>query len=158
MLKIHRNVFLVLLIALMIGGCGSKAPGIKPPFVIYPYEFYERFNLRTILSSYTGDLKHFCVSYPKDFFRPDELYMPNMDKIIIQNETKRLSFELFTEDKVIVTDVALDGSYNAKYLYKIYYNEEYDDFRTDRFFIEKSENCQEYRLKPKQKSEKEEEK
>lgn len=152
-----KKIILIIL-TLFLSGCGAKAPGIAPPFVIYPYEFYERFNLRTILSSYTGDLKYFCASYPKDFFRPDELYMPNMDKIIIQNETKRLSFELFTEDKVIVTDETLDGSYNAKYLFKIYYNEEHDDFRTDRFFIQKRENCQEYRLKPKPKTQKEEEK
>lgn len=158
MLKILNNTLLVLTLVLFLGGCGSKAPGVKPPFVIYPYEFYERFNLRTILSSYSGALKHFCASYPKDFFRPDELYMPNMEKIIIQNETKRLSFELFAEDKVIVTDETLDGSYNAKYLYKIYYNEEHDDFRTDRFFIKKGENCQEYRLEPQKKSENEEEK
>jgi len=139
-------ISLTLLIVLFTA-CSPKAPGVKPPFVIYPYEFYERFNLRTILSSYDGHLKFYCASYPKDFFTPEELYMPNTDKIIIQNETKRLTFELFSEDKVIIIDERIDGSYSAKFLYKIYYNEEHDDFRTDRFFIEKPKDCKEYVLK-----------
>ncbi len=144
-----KTVILCLVI-LLLSSCSSKAPGIKPPFVIYPYEFYERFNLRTILSSYDGYLKHYCASYPKDFFRPDQLYMPNTDKIVIQDKDKRLTFELFAEDKVIVVDEHFDGSYKAKYLYKIYYNEEHDDFRTDRFFIQKPKDCKEYVLQPRQ--------
>lgn len=138
-----KMIVLALLIVLFTS-CTSKKPGIKPPFAIYPYEFYERFNLRTILSSYDGYLKFYCASYPKDFFTPEELYMPNTDKIVIENKDKRLVFELFSEDKVIVTDEHFDGSYRAKYLYKIYYNEEHDDFRTDRLFIDKREDCKQY--------------
>ncbi len=72
--------------------------------------------------------------------------MPNTDKIIIENKEKRLTFELFSDDKVIVIDERFDGSYRAKYLYKIYYNEEHDDFRTDRFYIEKPKDCKAYVL------------
>ena len=146
-----RAIFLSFVILFLFSACGDKKPGVKPPFVIYPYEFYERFNLRTILSSYDGYLKHSCASYPKDFFTPEELYMPNTDKLVIENKDKRLIFELFSEDKVIVTDVHFDGSYNAKFLYKIYYNEEHDDFRTDRFFIKKKEDCKEHVIKSKEK-------
>jgi len=149
-----KTIILTLLIFLL-SSCSSKAPGIKPPFVIYPYEFYERFNLRTILSSYDGYLKHYCASYPKDFFTPDELYMPNTDKVVMENKEKRLTFELFSEDKVIVVDERFDGSYSAKYLYKIYYNEEHDDFRTDRFYLEKPKNCKPYVLKQKKEEAKE---
>ncbi len=141
-----RILLLSFIILLLLSSCADKKPGIKPPFVIYPYEFYERFNLRTVLSSYDGYLKFYCASYPKDFFTPDELYMPNTDKLVIENKDKRLVFELFSEDKVIVTDEHFDGSYRAKYLYKIYYNEEHDDFRTDRLFIKKRVDCKEYVL------------
>ncbi len=142
-----RTILLSFIVLLLLSSCGDRKPGIKPPFVIYPYEFYERFNLRTVLSSYDGYLKLYCASYPKDFFTPEELYMPNTDKLVVENKDKRLTFELFSEDKVIVTDEHFNGSYRAKYLYKIYYNEEHDDFRTDRLFIKKHKDCKEYIIK-----------
>ncbi len=140
-----KNIILVLL-TLFMSGCSPKPPGVKPPFLIYPYEFYDRFNLRTIISSYSEALKHYCASYPKDFFTRDQLYMPNTDTLVIEDETKKLVFELYEEDKVIVTEETKDGSYRAKYLYTIYYNEENDDFRTDRFFIPKHEKCKAHGL------------
>jgi len=72
--------------------------------------------------------------------------MPNMETLVIENEQRRLIFELYEEDRVIVTEESKDGTYRAKYLYKIYYNEEYDDFRTDRFYIPKKEDCLEYKI------------
>lgn len=72
--------------------------------------------------------------------------MPNMESIVIENEERKLIFELFEEDKVIITEESKDGTYRAKYLYNVYYNEEHDDFRTDRFYIPKKENCQEYEI------------
>ena len=75
---------------------------------------------------------------------PDQLYMPNLDKLVIENEQKRLTFEMYAEDKVIITDESKDGLYRAKHLYRIYYNEEHDDFRTDRFYIPRVDNCVEY--------------
>jgi len=144
-LIVMKTITLSLLIVLFTA-CSPKAPGVKPPFVINPYEFYERFNLRTIISSYSGYVEHYCATYPKDFFRPDQLYMPNMETLVIENEQRRLIFELYEEDRVIVTEESKDGTYRAKYLYKIYYNEEHDDFRTDRFYIPKKEDCLEYKI------------
>jgi hypothetical protein len=72
--------------------------------------------------------------------------MPDMETLVIENEQRRLIFELYEEDRVIVTEESKDGTYTAKYLYKIYYNEEHDDFRTDRFYIPKKEDCIEYQI------------
>lgn len=142
-----KTIVLSLLIVLLTS-CSSKTPGIKPPFAINPYEFYERFNLRTVISSYNAYVKHYCATYPKDFFRPDQLYMPDMETLVIENEQRRLIFKLYEEDRVIMIEESKDGTYKAKYLYKIYYNEEHDDFRTDRFYIPKKEDCQEYKIAP----------
>lgn len=141
-----KKIVLVLL-ALFLGGCSAQQPGVKPPFLIYPYEFYERFNLRTIISSYSDALKYYCSSYPKDFFTREQLTMPNTDTLVLEDESKKLVFELYELDKVIVTEETKDGSYYAKYLYTIYYNEENDDFRTDRFFIPKHDKCKMIRYK-----------
>lgn len=138
------KMIILILLTLLLVSCSPKTPGIKPPFVINPYEFYERFNLRTIISSYSGYVEYYCATYPKDFFRPDQLYMPDMETLVIESEQRRLIFELYEEDRVIVIEENKDGTYRAKYLYKIYYNEEHDDFRTDRFYIPKKEDCQEY--------------
>jgi hypothetical protein len=139
----------LLLTALLLGGCSPRQPGVKPPFLIYPYEFYDRFNLRTVISSYNNALKYYCASYPKDFFAREQLTMPNTDTLVIEDESRKLVFELYEQDKVVLTEETKDGSYYAKYLYTIYYNEENDDFRTDRFFIPKSENCREYIIQKK---------
>jgi hypothetical protein len=69
-----------------------------------------------------------------------------MESLVIENEQRRLIFELYEEDRVIVIEESKDGTYRAKYLYKIYYNEEHDDFRTDRFYIPKKEDCIEYQI------------
>ncbi|MBE0498466.1 MAG: hypothetical protein IBX43_04410 [Campylobacterales bacterium] len=141
------NKIVLVLLALLLSGCSPKQPGVKPPFLIYPYEFYERFNLRTIISSYSEALKYYCASYPKDFFTRDQLTMPDTDTLVLEDESKKLVFELYELDRVIVTEETKDGSYYAKYLYIIYYNEENNDFRTDRFFIPKHEECKTYRRK-----------
>jgi hypothetical protein len=142
------KMIMLSLLTLLFIACSPKTPGIKPPFVINPYEFYERFNLRTIISSYSGYVEHYCATYPKDFFRPDQLYMPDMETLVIENDQRRLIFELYEEDRVIVIEESKDGSYKAKYLYKIYYNEEHDDFRTDRFYIPQKEDCKVYTIPP----------
>lgn len=130
----------LMVILIFFAACADKKPGITPPYSIWPYEFYNKFNLRTIVSSYSNQVRYYCESYPKDFFRPDQLYMPNSDKIIIYDENRSLSFELISPDQVIIVDKVKD-KYNAQHLYTVYYNEEADDYRADTFFIKVRENC-----------------
>ncbi|PHR55867.1 MAG: hypothetical protein COA44_09505 [Arcobacter sp.] len=137
------NKIILLFLILFFTSCSSKKPGIEVERDLWPYELYEKFNLRTIVSSYSSPLRYFCLSYPKDFFRPDQLYMPNTQSIIIKNKTRYLSFELISRDEVIVIDI-VEGSYKARHLYKFYYNEEFDDYRTDMFFIKQKEDCVEF--------------
>ena len=132
--------YLLICLSLVFIGCGEKKPGVIPPHNIWPYELYQKFNLRTIVSSYNPYLKYYCASYPKDFFKADNLYMPNTDKIVIYDLNKTLSFELVSKNQVIVTD-QVDDSYFAQHLYEIYYNEENDDYRADLYFIKKREDC-----------------
>ena len=134
-----KKIFLIVLI-LLLSACSSKKPGIEIDTDIWPYELYEKFNLRTIVSSYGNSLRYYCASYPKDFFKADSLYMPSTDKIVIYDLNKTLSFELVSKNQVIVTDQVND-SYNAQHLYTIYYNEENDDYRTDLYYIHKREDC-----------------
>ena len=135
-----RNIALLFLL-LMFTGCSDKKPGVKPPEAIWPYEFYNRFNLRTIVSTYSTQVKYYCASYPKDFFKPENVMMPNTEKVVIEDDKRYLSFEIVSRDQVIVVDKIKEGSYNAQHLYQIYYNEEYDDYRTDLYFIDKRDDC-----------------
>ena len=64
---------ILIVILIFLNACSDKKPGIPPPNSIWPYEFYEKFNLRTIVSSYANKVRYYCASYPKDFFRPDQL-------------------------------------------------------------------------------------
>jgi len=140
-----KNVVLIALL-FFFNACSDKHPGINPPNAIWPYEFYNKFNLRTIVSSYSNKLKYYCASYPKDFFTKDQLYMPNTDKIVIYDLNNTLSFEIVSKNQVIVTDQVND-SYDAQHLYQIYYNEEHDDYRADLFYIKQRESCVPYVIK-----------
>ena len=140
------KVVMGLLLLMGMHGCSSKRPESKLPSPIWPYQFYERFNLRTILSSYEGDLRRFCATYPKDFFTPAQLYMPDTESIVIENNNRKLIFEFRADETLIVTDEVKDGSFKARTFFKIYYDEEHDDFRTDNLFVKKRENCQKYTI------------
>lgn len=135
------RTFIYIFLLFVFSACSDKKPGIEPPSAIWPYEFYNKFNLRTIVSSYSGYLRYYCASYPKDFFHPDKVVMPNTDKVVIQDEKRLLSFDIISQDQIVVVDEMKDGSYHAKHLYTIYYNEENDDYRADMFFIEPREKC-----------------
>ena len=137
----HKMILLFLI--LILTACSSKKPGVEVPRDLWPYELYEKFNLRTIVSSYSNHLKYYCLSYPKDFYKPDQLYMPNTQSIIIKNKVRLLSFEIVSRDHIIVTD-EVEDAYKARHYYKIYYNEEFDDYRADTFFIKQRNNCVEY--------------
>ena len=126
---------------LIFTACSDKKPGITPPEAIWPYELYNRFNLRTIVSTYSKQVAYYCASYPKDFFKPENVVMPNTEKVVIEDEKRYLSFELVSRDQVIVVDKIKEGAYDAQHLYKIYYNEEHDDYRTDLYFIDKRKDC-----------------
>jgi len=141
-----KNLYALVLIFFitLMTGCAPKTPGLLPTNEIWPYELYNRFNLRTVFSSYTNSLKYYCATYPKDFYRPDQLYMPDTDTIVIEDEHKILTFQFITYDQISLTDETKSGNYKAKHLYTIYYNEEFDDYRTDTFYIKKREECEEY--------------
>ena len=138
---------LIIFLLLLFTACSDKKPGVQMPSLVWPYEFYNKFNLRTIVSSYSTQLRYYCASYPKDFFKADKVIMPNTDKVIIEDEQRLLSFELVSRNQLIIVDEIKDGSYQAKHLYTIYYNEEDDDYRTDTFFIKPRADCQELILK-----------
>jgi len=131
---------ILLSLLLIFTACSSKKPGVKIENELWPYELYQKFNLRTVVSSYSNHLQYYCLSYPKDFFRPDQVYMPNTQKIVMRNETRILSFELISKDGIIIRD-EVEGTYKAAHYHKIYYNEEADDYRVDLFYIEQSKDC-----------------
>ena len=67
--------------------------------------------------------------------------MPNTEKVVIESENRLLSFEFVSRDQVIVVDRVKNGAYTAQHLYQIYYNEEYDDYRSDTFYIPVRDDC-----------------
>lgn len=130
---------------LILGACSSKQPGTDPAFVIYPYDFYEKFNLRTIISSYRNHLHYYCTRYPKDFFKENEIRTANNKLLILDNGNKTLTFEMVAYNKVIITDLDRQNKYKSKSLYTFFYNKEADDFRVYEFFIKQKDNCKEYK-------------
>jgi len=135
------SVFILVLLILFLSSCSVKGPGVEVDTEIWPYELYKKFNLRTVHSRYSYGLRYYCSSYPKDYFRPDQLYMPNTDKIVMENNETLLSFEFLTNSQVIMVDESKDGTYRSKEIYTIYYNEEHDDYRVSVRYIKKHQKC-----------------
>jgi len=132
------------LLLLFLSSCGVKEPGVEVNTEIWPYELYNKFNLRTVQSRYSYGLQYYCASYPKDYFRPDQLYMPNTDKIIMENNETLLSFEFLTNNQVVLREETKDGTYKSSVIHTIYYNEEHDDYRVSVRYIKKHKNCVPY--------------
>jgi len=128
----------------MIIACAKKSPGTEVTTEIWPYELYNKFNLRTVFSRYSNGLRYYCASYPKDYYRPDQVYMPNTDKIIMENNETLLSFEFITNSQIILIEESKDGSYKSKVMHTIYYNEAFDDYRASTRYIKKRKNCLPY--------------
>jgi len=136
---------IALVVSLVIfSSCSVKRPGVEVDTEIWPYELYNKFNLRTVNSRYSNGLRYYCASYPKDYFRPDQLYMPNTDKIIMENNETLLSFEFITNSQIVMEEEEKDGSYKSRMLHTIYYNEEFDDYRASTRYTKKHEKCVPY--------------
>ena len=143
-----KKLFLISLFPLLFfTACSQRTPGVLVDTEVWPYELYAKFNLRTTLSSYSNALKTYCASYPKDFYTKDQVFMPNTDKIIMENELMLLSFEFITQDQVIMVDEVKGGLSKTQRTLTLYYNEDVDEYRTDTFFIEKSEDCKVFVIK-----------
>jgi len=139
-----KNIVLISLIVLF-SACSPQQSELKPPLVVYPYDFYEKFNLRTLVSSYGKSLQYYCASYPKDFFEEYEVRTANSTLLILENMDRRLSFEMVAYNQVIITDEVKENQYKAQSRYTFYYDEAHDDFRVDASFIKKNENCKVYK-------------
>jgi hypothetical protein len=138
------SAFSLVVSILLLSSCSVKEPGVEVDTEIWPYELYNKFNLRTVHSRYSNGLRYYCASYPKDYYRPDQLYMPNTDKIIMENNETLLSFEFITNSQIVLEEVQKDGTYKAKTLHTIYYNEDFDDYRASTRYIKKHEKCVPY--------------
>lgn len=138
-----QKIILIIFI-LFIGGCASQRPGVDPLFVIYPYDFYEKFNLRTVISSYRNQLAYFCASYPKDFFQEKDIRIADGKFLVLDNGERLLTFEMIAYNQVIMTDEIPQSGYKGEGTYTFYYNKEADDFRVSEFLIDKKSDCKEY--------------
>jgi len=139
----QRIIFIFFL--LLLTGCSTKKVEVEPLFVVYPYDFYEKFNLRTIISSYRTRLQYYCGSYPKDFFKQYEIRVANDKFLVLDDGDRTLSFEMVAYNQVIITDSARESEYKSTSLYTFYYNTEEDDFRADEFYVKKEEDCKVYK-------------
>jgi len=138
-----KKVVLVIILV-FLSACSQKSPGILVNKPVWPYELYEKLNLRTFLNSYSNALHYYCASYPKDFYRPEQVSMPNGDKIVMQNADMLLSFEFVADDQVVMIEERKDGTLRNEHSFMLYYNEDVDEYRSNSFFIEAKKECLPY--------------
>jgi hypothetical protein len=128
---------------LLIGvlGCGPKTPQYEDPTTIWPMEFYEKLNLRTFLNYYTPFTKAYCNTYPRDFFSREQVVMPDVQTVVMENVSIKLSIGVEPGGKVVMINERKDGTIWDKKLFDIYYDEEHDDYRVKDMYIQPKEKC-----------------
>ena len=79
---------------------------------IDPNTFFEKFNMRSTLSSMGPQLRYWCGSYPNEFFKIKE----KTDKSItlVRHGDQFWDVAFFGNNKIVISDYITSGTYNTK--------------------------------------------
>lgn len=105
------------------------------------YGLYEKFNMRSIFSSFGQRLKYYCQSYPKDFFMVTNI---SENKLELEADDDVWEFTIEEPNIIYINNTITSGTYNSSVRYEIYYVEKNNDWRSRETFIDISEDCKQY--------------
>lgn len=112
------------------------------PRKLTTYELYEKFNMRTIFSSYGQRLKYYCESYPRNYFL--KAYHVSEDRLELESGDDVWVFTIEGPNKIYISNQITSGTYNAGARYVIYYDQENNDWRSRETYINIPKDCKKY--------------
>ena len=81
--------------------------------------FFNKFNMRSTLSSMGPQLKFWCGSYPSEFFKIKE--KTNDRLILVRNEDHFWDITILDNNKVAISNYITSGTYNSKDVTQLIY-------------------------------------
>lgn len=119
----------------------QAAPDTPPQ--ITPQDFYERFNMRTILSSVGPRLNYHCESFPFEFFSITEM---TDDYLELEEDGYPQWYINFLGDNTIELFISVWGTtYRSNTEYRLIFDTETQQWRASTTFINIPDNCVPYK-------------
>ena len=109
-----------------------------------PEAFVDKFNMRTVLSSYGQSLKYYCEQFPKQFF--SKIHYASNTKLHLYNGTDYWWVEFHANNKITLGNQITDASYRSQSTHKLAYSESEDEWRAEEAWIERPTNCEPFVL------------
>ncbi len=116
--------------------------GLSEGNLISAKDFYERFNMRSIYSSYDQRLKYYCESYPKDFFKSPKFVSINQVEFVDGDDIWIISIQ--PNNKIKVTNKITSGTYSTTSVHRLYFDKHSNEWRSLETFIGIPKKCVPY--------------
>lgn len=107
---------------------------------------YDKFNMRSIYSSYAPRLKYFCQSYLKDFFSPKQIVAKTASELVLDNGDDVWTIKITGKNRISVANQIKTGTYNSVKEYDVYFNEASLDWRAKEAAIAVPGKCVTYEI------------
>ena len=114
-----KKIFLTILLTLVLSG-GASANEITLD------KFFNKFNMRSTLSSMGPQLRYWCGSYPSEFFEIKEK-MENRF-ILVRNENHFWDITILDDNKVVIYNRITNGTYSFEDEAQLIYIEGKDEW------------------------------
>jgi len=114
-----KKLLLTILLTLVLSG-GASANEITLD------KFFNKFNMRSTLSSMGPQLRYWCGSYPYEFFEIKE----KMDKrlVLVRDEDQFWDVTILDNNKVVIYDRITNGTYSTEDEAQLIYMSEKDEW------------------------------
>ena len=117
-----KKIFLTILFTLVLNG-GASANEITLD------KFFNKFNMRSTLSSMGPQLRYWCGSYPSEFFEIKEK-MENRF-ILVRNENHFWDITILDDNKVVIYNRITNGTYSFEDEAQLIYIDDKDEWWDD---------------------------
>ena len=107
-------------------------------------DIYEKFNMRTVYSSYGPRLKYYCESYPKDYFPKENAKFIKGKQLELVSGNDIWVFTIKEPNTFFLNNQITKATYNSGKEYSVQYDEVHNDWRADKILIKKKGNCKKY--------------
>lgn len=107
-------------------------------------DLYEKFNMRTIYSSYGQRLKYYCESYPKQFFSIEGASFVSDSRLELVSGEDVWVFTISEPNIISVGNHITSGTYNSVSTYALYFDRKAQDWKAKETYIDIPKDCASY--------------
>lgn len=102
---------------------------------------YQRFNMRTIYSSYGQRLKWYCESYPVEFFNEKHILS---DGMVLISGDDIWGFRIIDGATVFIENKIKNSTYDTTNQYSIHYDKDHEEWRASETLIHIDSECEHF--------------